>query len=228
MVSGFVFRVGAQDVRPVDPKLAGAQWPAQWIAPQEADTFPTVFYARRDIQLGPVPAHYWVHVSADNRFVLHVNGQYAAEGPARGDLFHWRFETVDLAPLLHAGDNVIAAVVWNFGEDAPVAQMSNRIGFLMQGDTDAEAVVNTGDNWLVRWEAGAGRLVTVARTVTTQRVRRSASTGECWTGTGTVGMMRAQVGANRASLGGAQRAKRRMRTTTGNWCRMSCRRWSIG
>ena len=104
--------------------------------------------------LSAVPAHFLVHVSADNRFLLHVNGRYVAEGPARGDLFHWRFETVDLGPYLQAGQNVVAAIVWNFGEMSPVAQMSSRTGFLMQGDTDAEAVVNTGKDWRVRQETG--------------------------------------------------------------------------
>jgi hypothetical protein len=97
-------------------------------------------------------------VSADNRFLLHVNGKYAAEGPARGDLFHWRFETVDLARLLQPGRNLLAAVVWNFGELAPVAQMSNRTGFLMQGDTEAEASVNSGKDWQVRQETGRAAL----------------------------------------------------------------------
>jgi len=83
-----------------------------------------------------------------------VNGKYVAEGPARGDLFHWRFETIDLVPYLKSGQNIIASVVWNFAELAPVAQMSDRTGFLMQGDTKAENSVNTGREWRVRQENG--------------------------------------------------------------------------
>ena len=36
----------------------------------------------------------------------------------------WRYETYDLAPLLRAGNNVLAATVWNMGSDAPVAQQT--------------------------------------------------------------------------------------------------------
>ena len=152
--SGEIVSARAQSP-PLNPDLVAAKWPASWIAsPSAPAKTPGVFYFRKDIVLTTVPQHYWVHVSADNRFVLHVNGQYAAEGPARGDLLHWRFETVDLVPLLRAGNNVIAAVVWNFGEVAPAAQMSSRTGFLMQGDTEAEAAVNTGLEWRVRKEAG--------------------------------------------------------------------------
>ncbi len=144
---------------PLNPGLVAAQWPASWIASASVTGGePGVFYFRREITLSSVPAHFWVHISADNRFLLHVNGKYAAEGPARGDLFHWRFETVDLAPLLQQGQNVLAAIVWNFGELAPVAQMSNRTGFLMQGDTEVEAAVNTGKDWRVRHETGRAAL----------------------------------------------------------------------
>ncbi len=144
---------------PLNPRLIAAQWPASWIASASVPGGePGVFYFRREIALSSVPAHFWVHISADNRFLLHVNGKYAAEGPARGDLFHWRFETVDLAPRLQQGQNVLAAIVWNFGELAPVAQMSNRTGFLMQGDTEVEAAVNTGKDWRVRRETGRAAL----------------------------------------------------------------------
>jgi hypothetical protein len=144
---------------PLNQDLLSAQWPAYWIASANAPaTGPGVFYFRKELSLPSVPAHFWVHVSADNRFILHANGAYVAEGPARGDLFHWRFETVDLAPFLRPGSNIIAAVVWNFGEQAPVAQMSNRTGFLMQGDTETEFGINTGKDWQVLQDAGRSAL----------------------------------------------------------------------
>ena len=152
-------RAAAQQTPPLNPALEASQWPAFWIASATSPgTTQGVFVFRREIDLASVPGHFMVHVSADNRYLLHVNGQYAAEGPARGDLFHWRFETVDLAPFLHPGKNVIAAVVWNFAELSPVAQMSNRTGFLLQGDGPAESILNTGAAWRVRREPGRAAL----------------------------------------------------------------------
>jgi len=140
---------------PLNPDLVASHWPASWITcPSAPARSPGVFYFRKEISISTVPEHFWVHVTADNRFLLHVNGKYVAEGPARGDLFHWRFETIDLAPYLKTGQNVIASVVWNFADLAPVAQMSDRTGFLMQGDTKAESSVNTGREWKVRQEKG--------------------------------------------------------------------------
>ena len=140
--------------RPLNSSLLAARWPAYWIASSNSSSGAGVYYFGREIEIQKVPSHFWVHVSADNRFLLHVNGKYVAEGPARGDLFHWRFETVDFAPFFKEGKNILSAVVWNFGELAPVAQMSSRTGFLMQGDTEAEAIVNTGKDWQVREEKG--------------------------------------------------------------------------
>jgi len=88
-----------------------------------------------------------VHVTADNRYELYANGKRVATGPARGDLFHWRYETVDLAPFLRAGENVLAAVVWNFGSETPEAQVTNMTGFLLQGDRAAEKDADTGAGW---------------------------------------------------------------------------------
>jgi alpha-L-rhamnosidase len=145
--------------RPLNPSLVAARWPAYWIADSKSPSPGVgVFYFRRELELAKVPAHFWVHVSADNRFILRVNGKYVAEGPARGDLFHWRFETIDLAPTMMPGKNIVSAVVWNFGELSPVAQMSSRTGFLVQGDTDAEKILNTGRDWQVREEQGRSAL----------------------------------------------------------------------
>ena len=131
---------------------------ASWIAPAgvSGDSF-TVFHARRTFELKTVPAKFVVHVSADNRYRLYVNGDDVAylynrvsAGPQRSDVTHWRYETVDLAPHLRRGRNVIAAVVWNWGAARPVAQFSYRTGFLLQGDSQAEAaLVNTGTGWKV-------------------------------------------------------------------------------
>ena len=142
---------------PLNPSLISAVWPAEWIAcPNAPQRDAGVFYFRKELNITSLPAHYWVHVSADNQFLLRVNGKFAAIGPARGDLFHWRFETIDLAPLLHPGNNLLAAIVWNFGTKAPIAQMSSRTGFLLQGDTAAEQAANTGPSWKVKQEPGWG------------------------------------------------------------------------
>ena len=123
-------------------------WQAQWIAcPGSPHREFGVYYFRKDFSLPHPPQHFVIHVSGDNRYELFVNGVRVMEGPARGDLFHWRYETLDIANHLRPGANVLAAIVWNFAEFAPMAQMSNETGLIVQGDSGAEAIVNSNSSW---------------------------------------------------------------------------------
>ncbi|WP_431213446.1 hypothetical protein ACQ86N_00470 [Puia sp. P3] len=77
-----------------------AEWHANWIAmPGEDGRDYGVYYFRKSIELGAKPDHFIVHVSADNRYKLFVNGTLVSLGPARNDTYHWNYETVDLAPI---------------------------------------------------------------------------------------------------------------------------------
>ncbi len=132
----------------VNPELLHIRWPAQWITVPDAPPFDYgVYHFRKSFDLPAKPAHFVIHISADNRYQLFVNGQRSVNGPARGDLYHWRYETADIAPLLQAGANTIAAVVWNYGQYAPEAQQTWQTGFLVEGDTQPERVVDTGNSW---------------------------------------------------------------------------------
>jgi len=56
---------------------------------------------------------------------------------------------IDLAPYLKKGKNTLASVVWNYAERKPVAQISyDQTGFILQGNTGHEAVVNTDTTWV--------------------------------------------------------------------------------
>jgi hypothetical protein len=124
------------------------RWTARWIAVPAASAFDYgVYHFRRVFDLPDKPASFVVHVSADNRYQLFVNGTRVVWGPARSDLNHWRYETVDLAPHLTSGRNVIAALVWNFGEFAPEAQVTHRTAFLLQGASDRERLIDTNTQW---------------------------------------------------------------------------------
>ena len=130
-------------------------WKAAWIThPTAPLREPLVLHFRRALTLAAVPASYVVRVSADNRFILYVNGHRVGDGPARGDLTHWRYEKFDLAPLLHAGDNLITATVWNLGVYAPIAQMSDRTAFLLESEATGDASISTPKGWLVEVEPG--------------------------------------------------------------------------
>ena len=135
----------AQTAPPINPDLLSLRWPARWVG-HAAGPYRDfgVFHFRKSFPLDQVPASFVIHVSADNRYRLYVNGTSVSLGPARSDLDHYRFETVDIARHLRPGRNVLAAVVWNFGIWSPMAQLSERTGLLVQGNGKAEEAVNTG------------------------------------------------------------------------------------
>lgn len=130
-----------------DP-LIGRQWSARWISVAGAPPFDYgVYHFRKTFDLRERPARFVVHVSADNRYQLFANGERVVWGPARGDLNHWRYETVDLASYLKPGPNVLAAVVWNYGAHTPQAQVTHQTGFLLQGDGETEKGIDTDKSW---------------------------------------------------------------------------------
>jgi alpha-L-rhamnosidase len=134
----------------VNDTLMHRQWQASWIAHKHEDLKSyVVLHFRKNFELTSIPEHFSINVSADNRYKLYVNGKYISNGPARSDVMHWNFETIDIAPYLHTGTNLIAAVVWNFGEDMPWAQMSSKTGFIIQGNTPLTQTVNTNNTWKV-------------------------------------------------------------------------------
>ncbi|MEA5401439.1 alpha-L-rhamnosidase N-terminal domain-containing protein [Arcicella sp. DC2W] len=131
-------------------KVLTQRWQADWIAPQNVNLKDFgVFHFRKNFELAQKPAQFIINVSGDNRYRLFVNGHFIGTGPARSDLMHWNFETFDIAQYLNQGKNTIAAVVWNFGEYMPAAQISNKTGFIVQGNTELESVVNTNQTWKV-------------------------------------------------------------------------------
>ena len=131
------------------------RWKAQWItAPRVPERDEVVLHFRKAIDLARASAHFTVNASADNQFIFYVNGKEAGRGPSRGDLGHWRYETYDIAQLLHAGKNTLAATVWHWGTHAAVAQMSERTGFLLHGAGAAESIADTNTSWDVEEEAG--------------------------------------------------------------------------
>ncbi len=131
-----------------NPELLTRAWSAHWISVPGTPPFEYgVYHFRRTFDLTTAPRAFLIHVTADNRYKLYVNGELASLGPARGDLHHWRYESVDIARYLKPGRNVLAAVVWNFGELAPEAQITNRTGLLVAGDGAPERIVDTGKQW---------------------------------------------------------------------------------
>lgn len=135
----FVVSAQAQEVK----------WTAQWIMhPTAEPQSHAVILFRKSFDLQSKPQQFVVHLSADNHYRLFVNGKYITRGPARGDITHWFYETIDLASYLQSGKNTIAVEVVNWGPKRSFTYFSQMTSFIMQGNSEAEKVINTlGGSW---------------------------------------------------------------------------------
>ncbi|MEI8085340.1 MAG: alpha-L-rhamnosidase C-terminal domain-containing protein [Paludibacter sp.] len=131
------------------PEYQQKNWQAFWVSvPNINPRGYGVYYFRKSIDLANPPTSSCpMFVSADNRYKLFVNEKLVSLGPARSDIQHWNYETVDLTPYLHKGKNIIAAQVWNEGNLRPEGHISLRTAFILQGATDIAQVLNTNETW---------------------------------------------------------------------------------
>jgi hypothetical protein len=118
------------------PELLLHSWSASWIwAPGDYNPRFAVAYFRREFDVDdPADAELVLHVSADSRYCLAVNGEFFGRGPARSDLDHYNFETYDVSSRLRPGRNVLAAQVIFYGLYGPLAEIhSPDAALIVQG-----------------------------------------------------------------------------------------------
>ncbi len=148
MLSVIIYTCGNIVAQNINNDILSKTWNAKWIdVPNTNPHGYGIYHFRKKIVLNKKPSQFIIHVSADNRYKLFVNSEIVALGPAKGDLYHWNFETIDIASYLKNGDNIIAAVVWNFGNEKPVWQISLQTGFILQGNAETEEILNTNKSW---------------------------------------------------------------------------------
>lgn len=136
------------------PAFAGAEWITHPSAAAGGTGKAVAQQFRREVFFKQVPKRLLVQVSADSRYILYINGQRIDAGPSRGDLGHWRYREIDIAPFLRSGRNVIATQIWSDGAASGLAQISAKTGFYLTA-TDAVFgdLINTGPAWSVRIDA---------------------------------------------------------------------------
>lgn len=128
----------------------GFAQPAPWVSyPSANQTAYGVYHFRKIFDLGKIPEKLVIHVSADNRYNLFVNGERVCYGPAKGDLQTYKYDFIDIAPFLKSGENLLAALVYNGGDDKPLAFLSVQTAFMLQSEEEEFSFLNTGADWKV-------------------------------------------------------------------------------
>lgn len=133
-----------------DAQWGGTLWPAHWVCVPGLPAGPVDVWYRLRFTLNEA-SNTRIHVSADERYDLMLDGQRVGRGPHRGDLRHWCFESYDLE--LPAGEHTLQAWVSSPGEEnrlAPSAHLSRAHGFVLAAEGEAADQLNTGR---AAWEA---------------------------------------------------------------------------
>ena len=135
----------------VQADLPAALREANWIWCQ-GEAVPENFYlyCRKSVTFDDMPAHATVHVTADSRYKFFINGQFVGRGPARCDQRYEYYDTFDVAPLLQPGENVISAIVHQYGSSSHSYTLGRGgllLGAEFQWDDGRTQTVCTDDTW---------------------------------------------------------------------------------
>lgn len=112
----------------------------RWIADPLASP-PAVIAFRRVLSL-PARTKVRLHVSADERYQLFIDGARIGCGPERGDPDNWFYESYDVE--LPVGEHNIVAITWALGKHAPHAQTTLRSAFVLAADGVTHQLLDTG------------------------------------------------------------------------------------
>ena len=123
-------------------------WPCKWIQCAASGEPPYITAYLRRFFLEEA-ATIRVHVSADERYELFVDGERTGRGPERGDANNWFYETYDLA--FGKGEHVIVAKVMTLGFAGLRSQISVHPGFILAPqETEHIDLLGTG---VAEWKA---------------------------------------------------------------------------
>lgn len=121
-------------------------WPGGWVwAAGQADVLDVVQFTRRYACGQTLPKK--LHISADNRYKLYINGDFEGLGPQCGCLERYFFDTYELPQM---NECVITAVVWHDRANSPSCQISSRPGFFVIEEYTDGKMLRAISNWRCR------------------------------------------------------------------------------
>lgn len=153
MKSGFYVLIGMFALSAVGRLAGGEIDSAAWIGETVERPAPRFLRFRCSFDGSDEPLA--VTLSADQRYILLLDGQVVGRGPAFGDIAHWHSQDLVLTP--GAGGHLLEAVVWKLGTDGfrgdrPSAQLAWKTGFILKAEGGYDRQLTTGK---AKWEVGA-------------------------------------------------------------------------
>ncbi|MFH1742526.1 MAG: alpha-L-rhamnosidase N-terminal domain-containing protein, partial [bacterium] len=129
-------------------------WRGSWIW-CEGDPSPKNFYlyCRKTLDIAGEVQSATLRMTADSRYVLHVNGTQVGRGPIRSDPRWQSYDEWNIAPFLRQGRNAVTVLVHHYGEST-FSYIQGRGGLIVDGSVhlaDGTAIdVISDESWKVR------------------------------------------------------------------------------
>jgi hypothetical protein len=133
-------------------KAKSALWPGRWINPVQPGPLPQFHAYRLDFTCAKAEQASLL-VTADQRYILWLDGAELGRGPERGDLRNWFCNSYTVQ--LSSGKHRLVAFVWSVPTEmgnAPRAQLSLSPGFYLTAESPLNETLTTG---LAKWETAS-------------------------------------------------------------------------
>ena len=102
---------------------------------------------RKSFALPGAPGSATLHIFADSRYLLWVNGNYVLRGPCRFNPKRPEYDSVDLRPFLHAGTNGLVVLVHHYAGAINGRIMQHAPGLTARLDVAGKEFLRTDASW---------------------------------------------------------------------------------
>jgi alpha-L-rhamnosidase len=134
--------------------LAAARW--MWADQYFSDTHNLFAQFRHTFALKQVPRQAPLQITADQCYILYVNGRLVCRGPARGFQESWPYDEVDIASYLQRGRNVIAVRAYSFGQST-FGYINRGVAGVIVGAQWGDVRIASPNEWRARRQVGVSR-----------------------------------------------------------------------
>ena len=130
---------------------------AEWIWPEPYHLLRNTYAQfRADFILAARPRRAPLAVSADQMYMLYINGVYVMRGPARGYQASWPFDEIDVAAWLKPGKNWISIRAYNAGVST-FQYLHQRAAGVICALRVGSTTLRTGQGWWMRVDPACRR-----------------------------------------------------------------------